>query len=44
MRPSRGGRAHQGRLWLNYDRFVGLKNKYNPTNLFRHNQNVRLPV
>jgi FAD/FMN-containing dehydrogenase len=24
----------------NYERLVGLKNKYDPTNLFRHNQNI----
>jgi hypothetical protein len=27
-----------------YDRLVGLKNKYDPTNLFRHNQNIRPTV
>ena len=25
----------------NYRRLVALKNKYDPTNLFRHNQNVK---
>jgi FAD/FMN-containing dehydrogenase len=28
----------------NYDRLVGLKNKYDPTNLFRHNQNIKPTV
>jgi FAD/FMN-containing dehydrogenase len=26
---------------VNYDRLVGLKNRYDPTNLFRHNQNIK---
>ena len=29
---------------VNYDQLVGLKNKYDPTNLFRHNQNIRPTV
>jgi FAD/FMN-containing dehydrogenase len=24
-----------------YERLVALKNKYDPTNLFRHNQNIK---
>ena len=28
----------------NYERPVALKDKYNPTNLFRHNQNIRPTV
>jgi Berberine and berberine like len=28
----------------NYDRLVTLKNKYDPTNLFRHNQNIKPTV
>jgi FAD/FMN-containing dehydrogenase len=25
----------------NYERLAALKNKYDPTNLFRHNQNIK---
>ena len=28
----------------NYERLVGLKNKYDPTNLFRMNQNIKPTV
>jgi len=28
----------------NYERLVALKNKYDPTNLFRHNQNIKPTV
>jgi hypothetical protein len=26
---------------VNYDRLVVLKNKYDPTNVFRHDQNIK---
>jgi hypothetical protein len=29
---------------MNYDRPVAVKNKYDPMNLFRHNQNIKLAV
>jgi len=29
---------------MNYDRLVAIKNKYDPTNLFRHNQNIKPTV
>jgi FAD/FMN-containing dehydrogenase len=29
---------------LNYERLVAVKNKYDPTNLFRHNQNIKPTV
>jgi FAD/FMN-containing dehydrogenase len=28
----------------NYERLVALKNTYDPTNLFRHNQNIQPTV
>jgi hypothetical protein len=28
----------------NYERLVAVKNKYGPTNLFRHNQNIKPTV
>jgi FAD/FMN-containing dehydrogenase len=29
---------------VNYERLVPLKNTYDPTNLFRHNQNIKPTV
>jgi hypothetical protein len=29
---------------LNYERLVAVKNKYDPTNLFRHSQNIKPTV
>jgi len=37
------GREHAS-YGANYDRMVELKNKYDPTNLFRLNQNVKPTV
>jgi len=34
----------RGAYSRNYDRLVALKNKYDPTNLFRLNQNIRQTV
>ena len=34
----------RGAYSRNYDRLVALKNKYDPTNLFRLNQNIRPTV
>ena len=30
--------------WANYQRLVDLRNKYDPHNLFRHNQNIKPTV
>jgi FAD/FMN-containing dehydrogenase len=41
-----GQEAEEGRARIkagygaNYERLVALKHKYDPTNLFRHNQNI----
>jgi len=56
MRPFAGGRVYVNYLGdegdervreaydPNYDRLVALKTKYDPTNFWRRNQNIRPPV
>jgi hypothetical protein len=44
LETEEGSRRIKAAFGMNYDRLVGLKNKYDPTNLFRHNQNIRPTV
>jgi hypothetical protein len=44
LETEEGSERIKAAFGANYDRLVGLKNKYDPTNLFRHNQNIRPTV
>ena len=39
-----GAEAIQAAFGDNFQRLAALKQKYDPTNLFSHNQNIRLSV
>jgi len=44
LETEEGSERIKAGLWANYDWLVGLKSKYDPTNLFRHNRNIRPTV
>ena len=41
LETEEGSERIKAAFGVNYERLVDLKNKYDPTNLFRHNQNIR---
>jgi len=44
LETDEGVRRINAAFGVNYERLVGLKNKYDPTNLFRDNQNIKPTV
>ena len=44
LETEEGSERIKAAFGVNYDRLVTLKNKYDPTNLFRHNQNIKPTV
>jgi FAD/FMN-containing dehydrogenase len=44
LETGEGSERIKAAFGVKYERLVALKNKYDPTNLFRHNQNIKPTV